>query len=270
MELRALAEGVLLGGRLADKLRAPTEPLSDAAPGEARAVAEPARAGALRWRPEEAEVPPATRLEEPRRRAALLHAFANHELLATELFAHALLRWPDAPAGFRRGLAQTLLDEQRHLGLYVARLEALGVPFGELPLNRYLWDAMAAVPDPPTFVAVMALTFEQANLDHMRSTAQALRAVGDEASAAILDQIGREEVQHVALGLRWFERWRVRPRHREQQAGAPGRSASEAGGGSARPASGGARERAASAERSRAPWGVSPRACPEGEEWDRP
>ncbi|MCA8924748.1 MAG: DUF455 family protein [Planctomycetes bacterium] len=209
MELRELAEVVLRGGTLADKLLAPCDALTDDAPGQAETVAEPAREGALRWRvAEERELPPQAALSDPRQRAALLHAFANHELLAVELFALMLLRFPDAPAAFRRGLAQTLQDEQRHLGLYVARLEQLGVPFGSLPLSRYLWDAMAEVTDPLDFVTRMALTFEQANLDHMRSTAARLREVGDAESAAILERIGREEVQHVALGLRWFERWR--------------------------------------------------------------
>ena len=208
MELRALAHMILCGaGTLSEKLTAAPQ-LTDDAPGEPETVRAPARDAELAWSDARTDVPQGD-LADPQRRAALLHAFANHELLAIELFAQMLLRIPDAPQGFRRGLATTLQDEQRHLRLYVERLQALGVTFGSLPLNRYLWDAMAELPDPLQFVTVMALTFEQANLDHMQSTAAALRGVGDAESAAILEQIGREEIQHVALGLRWFERWRA-------------------------------------------------------------
>jgi len=210
MELRALAQTILQGtGTLPEKLTAAGDDgLTDDHPGDPETVRAPARDAALAWSATRSDVPQGD-LSDPQRRAALLHAFANHELLAIELFALMLLRFPDAPQAFRRGLASTLQDEQRHLRLYVDRLEALGVPFGSLPLNRYLWDAMAELPDPLQFVTVMALTFEQANLDHMQSTAVALREVGDSESAAILERIGREEVQHVALGLRWFERWRA-------------------------------------------------------------
>ena len=38
----------------------------------------------------------------------MLHFFANHELLAIELIALALLRFPDADPGWRRGLAAIL------------------------------------------------------------------------------------------------------------------------------------------------------------------
>ena len=54
----------------------------------------------------------------------LLHFFANHELLATELMALVLLKFPDAPAAFRKGVLETLKDEQEHTRLYIERMKA--------------------------------------------------------------------------------------------------------------------------------------------------
>ena len=79
------------------------------------------------------------RLEQERERGRLLHFFANHELLATELMALVLLKFPDAPAAFRKGVLQTLKDEQEHTRLYLQRMKECGIHFGELPVSGYFW-----------------------------------------------------------------------------------------------------------------------------------
>ena len=58
------------------------------------------------------------------------------------------------------------------------------------------------------YVAGLSLTFEQANLDFARHFAQAFGTVGDAASAQLLDRIYRDEIAHVASGLKWFRRWK--------------------------------------------------------------
>lgn len=47
--------------------------------------------------------------------------------------ALALLKFPDAPASFGRGLLETLRDEQTRPRLYMHRMEQCGIKFGELP-----------------------------------------------------------------------------------------------------------------------------------------
>lgn len=209
VELRAWAERVLFGSTLADKLWSPAA-FSDRQPGAAlHAPPQPARPPGLELSEVEALVLP-RELEDARSRGHLLHRFANHELLALELMALAILRFPEAPAAFRRGLARTLVDEQRHLQLYLERMRTLGVELGEQPLGAFFWRVMAPMPSPLDFMAHMALTFEQANLDFAQSYAATLRERGDETSAAILDQVRIDEIGHVKLGLVWFERWRER------------------------------------------------------------
>src|SRR5262245_46075938 len=138
MELRLFAERILFGSTLEEKLRRPG-PLTDEAPGRPIvAPGSPERPSGLRFKPAhsgKAEFPGMHRLEREEERGRLLHFFANHELLATELMALVLLRFPEAPPAFRQGVARTLQDEQMHTRLYLSRMEECGIRFGEMPVS---------------------------------------------------------------------------------------------------------------------------------------
>ncbi len=207
MDLSAFAEQVLVGGSLADKLLAPSE-LTDGVPDAVTLPSEPGRVPELALATGRVPATPLRVPDDAAGRGALLHAFANHELLAIELLALALLRFHDAPAAFRRGLVQTLREEQQHVSLYLERMQALGVGFGELPLSGFFWRAMSGLQTPQAFVAHLSLTFEQANLDFAVHYRDAFAQLGDDETAAVLQTVLDDEVGHVALGLRWFERWR--------------------------------------------------------------
>ncbi|MBX3732739.1 MAG: DUF455 family protein [Verrucomicrobiae bacterium] len=211
MELREFAGRVLFARTLEDKLRSP-DTLTDAHPGPAIEVPDaPGRPEGLTFKRSGAPgtpSPPAHRLTDDRDRGRLLHFFANHELLATELMALVLLRFPDAPPAFRRGVLQTLRDEQEHTRMYLRRMEALGVAFGELPVSGYFWRTVAPMASPLDFVTGLSLTFEQANLDFCRHFARCFTEAGDRGTAALLDRIYRDEIGHVAHGLKWFRQWK--------------------------------------------------------------
>ena len=211
MELREFAERVLFATTLEEKLQCPAV-VTDEHPGAALAApAMPGRPPELTFKPAgsaKAEFPGLHRLDDERERGRLLHFFANHELLATELMALVLLRFPDAPAAFRRGVLQTLRDEQEHTRLYLARMQACGIAFGELPVSGYFWRAVSGMSSPMDYVAGLSLTFEQANLDYARHYARSFAAVGDAETAKLLDRIYRDEIGHVAYGMKWFRRWK--------------------------------------------------------------
>lgn len=210
MELREFAAQVLFGRTLDEKLRRP-ESITDHAPGASLAApALPGRPTELRFKASggKSDFPGARRLENERERGRLLHFFANHELLATELMALVLLRFPDAPAEFRRGVLRTLQDEQMHTRLYLQRMRECGIEFGELPVSGYFWRAVAPMESPLDFVAGLSLTFEQANLDFARQFSHDFAAMGDTATARLLDRIYRDEIAHVAHGLKWLRRWK--------------------------------------------------------------
>jgi uncharacterized ferritin-like protein (DUF455 family) len=145
-----------------------------------------------------------------RNRGVLLHFFANHELLAVELMALALLKFPDAPEEFRKGLFQTLREEQKHTLWYLARMKECGVTLGEFPVSRFFWDTVSTMETPIDYVSRLSLTFEQANLDYSRHFGAIMKEAGDPGTAKILDKIYRDEISHVGYGLKWFRRWKNR------------------------------------------------------------
>ena len=204
MNLRASAERILFGGSLEDKLGAIS--LEDSRPGEGiRVPAAPVRAPGFGV--SQARVAFPRDLGSVEARGRVLHFFANHELLAIELIALALLRFPDADPGWRRGLGAILGQEQDHLRGYIERLEAAGAAFGEQALNGYFWSALSGVQTAEQFTAGLSLTFEQANLDFACHFASRMRAVGDEDTALLLDRVLADEIEHVAHGVRWLRTW---------------------------------------------------------------
>lgn len=211
MELREFAERVLFATTLEEKLQRP-DFITDEQPGVA--IVPPNAPG----RPREltfkatgtarGEFPGTRHLEQNLERGRLLHFFGNHELLATELMALVLLKFPDAPAAFRKGVFETLKDEQNHTRLYMERMRANGIEFGSLPVSGYFWRAVSGMTSPMDYVAGLSLTFEQANLDFARHFANCFAEVGDADSAKLLQKIYRDEIGHVAYGLKWFRRWK--------------------------------------------------------------
>lgn len=162
-------------------------------------------------KPGKATFPSLQQLHKPTTRGEVLHFFANHELLAMELMALMLLRFPEAPLSFRNGLAHIIQEEQSHLKLYLDRMTELGVAFGDLPVSDYFWNTMKSVATPLDFVVQMSLTFEQANLDFSLFFMKAIEREGDTKTAAILERVFREEIGHVKHGVVWFNRWRENP-----------------------------------------------------------
>ncbi len=211
MELRELAEQVLFSTSLEEKLSCP-DVVTDENPGRAiDAPEKPGRPATLSFKSKDvsrSEFPGTHELESEENRSKLLHFFANHELLATELMALVLLKFPDAPSAFRKGVLQTMKDEQTHTRMYLKRMRDCGMEFGELPLSGYFWRMVSPMEHPIDYVSSLCLTFEQANLDFSKHFAGEFQKVGDESSAKLMEKIYRDEIGHVAYGLKWFRRWK--------------------------------------------------------------
>ncbi len=143
-------------------------------------------------------------LEQDQRRGELLHFFANHELLAVEAMAYAILKWGAQDAKFCRDTYRILIQEQEHFKLYQERMQLFGVEFGQLPLNDFFWRVISSLEQRQQYLAVMPLTFEQANLDYAKYYEKLFVEISDFESAAIMERIYREEIGHVAHGVRYL------------------------------------------------------------------
>ncbi len=204
--LSDFALGILQSPDLSSKLESPaTFPVDDRR--LLRVPDRPARESSLQIRPaKETAVPRIGAWQDPEQRLRLLHAFANHELQAVELYARALLLYVDAPDGFRSDLLHILLEEQAHTRVYLEALERRGCALGDLPVSGYFWHKAHLLETPLQFVAAMPLTFENANLDHSLEIGAIASGCGDAEGAALFDHIHRDEIRHVAFGWRWLRR----------------------------------------------------------------
>jgi uncharacterized ferritin-like protein (DUF455 family) len=209
METRDWCIRILGGNTLEEKLLDPGI-LTDIHPGPALLWDAPSRPVGMEFKKhsKEEKLPSFQELGTPDKRAICLHRFAGHELLAVEMMAYALLAFPEAPRHFRKGLANTLKEEQEHVKLYCLRLEALGLRFGDLPLYKHFWTHVPFLTSPLKYVSVMSLTFEMANLDFAPLYRRSFLNHGDFESAELMKQILQDEIHHVSFGMQWLKKFK--------------------------------------------------------------
>jgi len=154
--------------------------------------------------------------EMPKRRAfgsragriALVHALAHIELNAIDLGWDLVARFSaeDLPRAFFDDWVGVAAEEAQHFELLAGRLADFGTAYGDLPAHDGLWEAAAATADDILArLAVVPLVLEARGLDVTPEMAARLERIGDIQTAAILWRIYRDEIGHVAIGLRWFE-----------------------------------------------------------------
>jgi uncharacterized ferritin-like protein (DUF455 family) len=211
MNISDYARQVLMGGSLADKLLDPS--LVDNF--EIKKCIElpilPGREKKLITSDLRLKFPKAQAFHDPIKRAQALHSFANHELLAIEMMAAFILCVPhstDEEIRAKKSVLATIRDEQKHLGMYLDRIRALGADLGDWPLSEFFWGQMRFIKTPGQYFAVMALTFESANLDFSEHYAEIFRQAGDLITTSILEEVHLDEISHVALGVHWLGAWK--------------------------------------------------------------
>jgi uncharacterized ferritin-like protein (DUF455 family) len=140
-------------------------------------------------------------------RAAFVHAIAHIEFNAINLAWDAVYRFRGMPQRFYADWVSVASDEARHFAMLRERLQQLGHDYGDFDAHNGLWEmAEKTAHSCRERMALVPRVLEARGLDVTPGMIVRLRSVGDEATAAILEIILREEVAHVAAGSHWF-RW---------------------------------------------------------------
>ncbi len=209
MKLDTFARSIILSPKLSEKLQRYPGKFDPSYSYSVERILSPGRPENLQiQKAQKASVPSIKGMSDLQQRKRIIHAFANHELQAAELYAWALLAFADAPSEFRSDLFQILEEEQRHTKMYIARLKSWGIQLGDYPVSGYFWNKIPSLLTPLHFVCAMALTFENANIDHTIDFAKAALQVGDERTSSIIDVIHKDEKKHVQFGWKWLLRFK--------------------------------------------------------------
>lgn len=189
----------------------------------ARAAARDWRLGRLDWRfdvsmparparPERPELLPPNRM--PKRgkggteagRIALIHALAHIEFVAIDLAFDLVGRFGGHfPRGFADDWMRVGAEEAMHFAILDRRLRQLGSFYGAHPAHDGLWEAAEETAhDPLARLAIVPMVLEARGLDITPQTVARLEAARDGKTADILRRILKDEVRHVAAGVRWF------------------------------------------------------------------
>lgn len=137
-------------------------------------------------------------------RARLLHDLANIELQAMELGLRTLFEYPEAPEALKVELAELTLSEARHLRMCMDGLNDLGFEWGHWPVHIALWQAVRSSDSLVDRMLIVHRYLEGSGLDAQDTLLRRIEGVADRSTHAILKQIHREEIDHVAFGSRWY------------------------------------------------------------------
>jgi uncharacterized ferritin-like protein (DUF455 family) len=144
-------------------------------------------------------------MQAPQGRAVLLHALVHIEFNAINLALDAVWRFAGMPAAFYTDWLKVAAEEAYHFSLLTARLAEYGHVYGDFPAHDGLWDMCERTRgDVLARMALVPRTLEARGLDASPPIRARLLQAGDQASAAILDVILRDEIGHVLIGNRWF------------------------------------------------------------------
>jgi uncharacterized ferritin-like protein (DUF455 family) len=197
---------ILNSGNLEDKLMSPPKEMSWDLRSSNIEIIEPKRDPKISFSIKKDKIPRPEELHQPIKRAKTLHHFANHELMAIELYAWAILKFSNLDLKIKKGMLKTIQEEQTHFNLYRSRMRELGLEFGDLPLNRIFWNWSPKMGTFEKFTAIMTLSFEGANLDFSLIYKSLFNSVDDFDSRDIMDLVFRDEINHVKRGLIPFQK----------------------------------------------------------------
>ncbi len=209
LDITDYARKILEGESIEDKLISPSKINFDQSVNY-KLPLNPGRNSKIQFSSEKSKFPSYKNINDDLIKAKSIHFFANHELLAIEMMAAALLIFDHSTEEGKKvklGIISSLKDEQKHFKLYRSRLNDLGYDFGDFTINDFFWKQMKELDTPAKYFATMSLTFEAANLDFAHFYKHIFKEVGDLKSSEILDIVYQDEISHVAFGVNYFKKY---------------------------------------------------------------
>ena len=134
-----------------------------------------------------------------------LHRHMHNEMQTMEIAAQGLADFPDAPWELRLQMARQCWDESKHTQVLYRRLRELGGRKGEFPVMNYEWGVTQLLDSLPARLAVQNRTFEAGEMDLLRQQERMWKDAGDGKTAALMDALLADEVQHVRFANRWLK-----------------------------------------------------------------
>jgi len=214
MNLEQFSRTILSSGKLEDKLINPS--IISSLEGNSFSVDRPLRDLKYDFSNKKNKFPKIHYLEKDEGTAKALHFFANHELLAIEIMAAALMldfknQNEAEELKIKQQILNTIAEEQKHFKLYQAKFNQLGVEFGDHPNNDFFWKLFKQTSSIEEYFALVSLTFEQANLDFAQHFHHLFNKIERKETANIMKTVLNDEISHVGLGYFWLNKWNTRP-----------------------------------------------------------
>jgi len=206
------AKLIVLGDSLEDKLTSPNlvEDMSCTNSVPHIDFSMPSRSKKITFSERTVRFPKTNTLGNDDMKGTALHFFANHELLAIEIMAAAILQLAgnefEGREKLLQGILKTISDEQKHFKLYLRQIQEFGMDFGDIPNNIFFWKQFLKVKSWEEYFALVSLTFEGANLDFALYYASIFKHYGDDKCAQIMHTIHQDEISHVAFGVSYLNK----------------------------------------------------------------
>ena len=140
-------------------------------------------------------------------RIRLLHAFAHIEFNAINIALDAVYRFRSMPGQYVSDWLLVASEEAAHFQLLEQELRRRGSYYGAHPAHRGLWDMVCKTHDNGLHrMALVPRVMEARGLDVTPGMIARFKQNDDQAAAAILEIIYRDEIGHVRVGNHWY-RW---------------------------------------------------------------
>ncbi|XP_020915072.1 uncharacterized protein LOC110252585 isoform X1 [Exaiptasia diaphana] len=146
-------------------------------------------------------------------RISLIHSLANIEQWAIDLSWDIIARFSGTtqnngqalPKDFFSDFVKVAKDEAKHYKMLSSRLKTLGSQFGDLPVHNGLWEsAQETSHSLLSRLAIVHMVHEARGLDVHPKTYRRFLNSGDQETAELLEVLYKDEITHVAAGIKWF------------------------------------------------------------------